>query len=252
VETKAFNLRREKHEAGAIAGWPRLDTEEAGEKAINEEFNEANGSYWDAEAARKAKQWEVTKLQKAMDNFPEARKADEGKGDKRPAEEAVCQARSGPREKERALNESRKQSTKKAKIPSDKRKALQSEWMEAVWKENDARHKAEGLYTTWAEAERARAWAKDPSATAGEQEEKHRLLSIAIAEAKELSQAVATARELHNLQEAAEEAADSASQGSYSSGEPELHGAREEAEREALAGYTPPGSQEDSQGAEEQ
>ncbi len=144
------------------------------------------------------------------------------------------------------------QTTKNAKVPSDKRKALHKEWMVAVRKETDARHKAEDLYTEWAGEERWRAWAEDPLAKATGKEERQLQLSNAIWEAKEARKVEATARELYKLQEAAEEEADSESQSSYDSGEPELHGAQEEAEREALEGWTPPGDQADTHGAEDQ
>jgi hypothetical protein len=211
-----------------------------------------NDLYWDAEAARRAKQSEVAKLQKAMDTITAAGKAGEGEGEKRPAGGPACQARSGPVENERGQEESPQRTTKKAKVPSDKKKALHKAYMVAVRKENDARHKAEDLYTRWAGEESCRAWGEETRAQATGKEERQLQLSNAIREAKEARKEGDTARELYKQQEAAEEEADSESQSSYESGEPEQHGAQEEAEQEALEGWTPQGDLAVTHGVEEQ
>ncbi len=156
MEAKASKLREEKHEECEAAGWPRRDTKEAGGKAINEGFNKANDSFYEAQAARMAKEKEVTKLQGATGYAPEAQKTGKGKAANHPAEEAVCQARSSPRRLEEGFQEPKKQRTGKSTVPSDKRNARKEDWMEAVRKESVARYKAEELYAAWAKAEKTR------------------------------------------------------------------------------------------------
>ena len=91
-----------------------------------------------------------------MGKGQEAQKAGKGKGANNQAEEAACKARSSPRKLEEGFQESKKQTTRKAIVPSDKRNALQRDWMETVRKESVARYKAEELYAAWAKAEKTR------------------------------------------------------------------------------------------------
>ena len=252
AEAEAHKRRREKHDNCCKAGWPKHDTEEADKKAINEEFKVFNDIYWDAEAARMAKQSDVAKLQKALDAILATGKTGEGEGEQRQAGVPACQARSGPVENERGQEESPQQTTKKAKVPSDKKNALHKAYMVAVRKENDARHKAEDLYPRWAGEESCRAWGEETLAQATGKEERQLQLSNAIREAKEARKEGDTARGLYKQQEAAEAEADSESQSSYESGEPELHGAQEEAEQVAMEGWIPQGDPAVTHGVEEQ
>jgi hypothetical protein len=251
-EARATETRWVWHGKCKAAGWPRRDTHDAGEKAINVGFSRANDRFYEAIEARKAKEEEVSKLQGAMAHTPGAQETDKSEAGNHPAEEAERHAKSGAERMEEGPGEPKKRRSRKTMVHSHERDARKEEWMEAVKKESAARYNAEERYAAWAKGFKSSIWAQDPIEACAEKEEEFRQLSAAITEAKALKQAVDSAEERHNLQEAAEEVADSASQGSYSSGELVIHGSREEAEREALAGYAPPDPPESPQEEKDQ
>ncbi len=85
IGAEATNWREQKRaECGRFDG-PECDQEETLKKAAIAEFDEAAKRYWEAEAAKRAKQLEVKNLQEAMDKIEAAEKAGGKEDENHPA-----------------------------------------------------------------------------------------------------------------------------------------------------------------------